>query len=107
MTRIDRSLGRFDTVVMFGNNFGLFGNPRRARWLLRRFSSITGDGARILAESVDPYRTDNPDHLGYHERNRQLGRMPGGLRIRVRYHAYATPWFDYLIVSPDEMQAIA
>jgi SAM-dependent methyltransferase len=106
ITRVDRSLGRFDTIVMFGNNFGLFGNPRRARWLLRRFRSLTNEGARILAESVDPYKTDNPHHLAYQERNRRRGRLPGGLRIRIRYQAYATPWFDYLIASPDEMGEI-
>ncbi|MBT5537057.1 class I SAM-dependent methyltransferase, partial [Candidatus Poribacteria bacterium] len=36
ITRVSRSLGMFDTVVMMGNNFGLFGDPKRARWLLRR-----------------------------------------------------------------------
>jgi len=30
ITRVDRRLGEFDTIVMLGNNFGLFGNPRRA-----------------------------------------------------------------------------
>src|SRR5262249_55018353 len=37
ITRVSSRLGSFDTIVMFGNNFGLFGNARRARWLLRRF----------------------------------------------------------------------
>ncbi|OLD14136.1 MAG: hypothetical protein AUI97_02460 [Crenarchaeota archaeon 13_1_40CM_3_52_17] len=30
--------------------------------------------------------------------------MAGELRIRVRYKKYATPWFDYLIVSKKEMK---
>jgi SAM-dependent methyltransferase len=106
ITRLDSSLGEFDTIVMFGNNFGLFGSPRRARWLLRRFRSMTRRGARILAESRNPYETDAKHHLAYHERNRRRGRMPGTLRIRVRYQAYSTPWFDYLIVSTDEMGEI-
>jgi SAM-dependent methyltransferase len=106
ITRIDSSLGRFDTVVMFGNNFGLVGSPRRAKWLLRRFRSLTSDDARILAESRDPYDTAAEHHLAYHERNRRRGRMPGALRIRVRYQSYSTPWFDYLIVAPDEMEKL-
>jgi hypothetical protein len=32
--------------------------------------------------------------------------MPGQIRIRVRYHRYVTPWFDYLLVSPQEMEDI-
>lgn len=32
--------------------------------------------------------------------------MPGQLRLRVRYRDLVGPWFDYLIVSPDEMATI-
>jgi SAM-dependent methyltransferase len=107
VTRVSRKLGRFDTIVMFGNNFGLVGSRRRAPWLLRRFRSITNEGARILAESVDPYKTDRPDHRAYHRRNRRRGRMGGQLRIRIRYNHYTTPWFDYLLASPEEMAKLA
>jgi len=107
VTQVSRRLGRFDTIVMFGNNFGLMGGKRRAPWLLRRFRSIANEGARILAESVDPYKTDNEDHLAYHRRNRRRGRMSGQLRIRIRYGHYRTPWFDYLLASPEEMAKLA
>jgi SAM-dependent methyltransferase len=103
VTRVGASLGRFDTFVLFGNNFGLMGSRQRAPWLLRRFKSIATEGARILAESVNPYTTENPDHLAYHERNRRRGRMAGQLRIRIRHGHYKTPWFDYLLASPEEM----
>jgi SAM-dependent methyltransferase len=103
VTQIGPELGLFDTLVMFGNNCGLFGSRRRAPWLLRRFRSVTRPGARILATSTDPYTTDNPDHLVYHERNRRRGRMPGQLRLRIRHGPYRTSWFDYLLASPDEL----
>ena len=105
-TRIHRGLGQFDTILMMGNNFGLFGGRARARWLLRRLRALTSPNARIVAESNAVYQTKNPDHLRYHRFNRRRGRMSGQLRIRVRYHRYCTPWFDYLMVSPDEMKAI-
>lgn len=105
-TRVSSALGTFGSVLMLGNNFGLLANRVRGRWLLRRLHSITDPDARIIAESVDPYLTDNPFHLAYHRRNRQRGRMAGQLRIRVRYQKYATPWFDYLIVSRTEMAAM-
>ncbi len=106
VTQVSRRLGTFDTIVMYGNNFGLFGSFRRARWLLGRFRGITSDTARIIAESNDPYATDQPCHLRYHKLNRKRGRMGGQLRLRVRYQGYMTPWFDYLLVSRDEMQEI-
>jgi SAM-dependent methyltransferase len=106
ITKVNARLGRFDTIIMYGNNFGLFGNFRRARWLLRKFHKLTGPGARIIAETIDPHGTTKPWHLNYQKRNRRRGRMPGQVRIRVRHLTYATPWFDYLLVSRKEMRKI-
>jgi SAM-dependent methyltransferase len=106
VTRVSARLGAFDTIVMFGNNFGLFGNVRRARWLLRRFHRLTSPTARIVAESRDPYQTASADHRRYHQLNRRRGKLPGQLRFRVRFGHARTPWFDYLIVSPREMRNI-
>lgn len=106
ITRLDRSLGKFDSIIMLGNNFGLFASFKRARWLLRRFRNLTTSDGRIIAASSNVYATDNPAHLAYHERNRRRGRMGGQIRLRVRFRLYKSPWFDYLIVSPDEMKTI-
>jgi SAM-dependent methyltransferase len=103
ITQISRSLGVFDTIVLFGNNFGLLANPTRARWLLRRLAGMTSPDARIIAETLDPYATDNPDHTRYHARNRQRGRMGGQIRLRSRYKSHVGAWFDYLFVSRQEM----
>ena len=100
---VDASIGRFDTVVMFGNNFGLFGSPTKARRLLRRLRPLAD---RIVAGSNDPHATEDPAHLAYQERNRRRGRLPGQLRLRNRYRDLVGPWFDYLIVSSDEMATV-
>lgn len=101
------ALGRFQTVVMFGNNFGLLRSRSAAPRLLRRLRRITVEGARILAGNLDVYRTDNPAHLAYQDQNRARGRMSGQIRLRVRHLQYSTPWFDYLMVSPPEMGELA
>jgi SAM-dependent methyltransferase len=106
ITQLERPLGVFDTIVMLGNNFGLFGNPPRAKWLLRHFNRLTSPGARIIAESNNIYLTDNPVHLAYHDRNRKRGRLPGQIRLRIRYEDCKGEWFDYLMVSPIEMERI-
>lgn len=105
-TAVGRRLGAFDSLVMWGNNFGLFGSPKRARWMLRRLKRLTSPGARIVAQTVDVYATDEPVHLAYHRFNRERGRLGGELRIRVRYKKFTTPWFDYMMVSPDELLGI-
>jgi len=106
VTKVAAGMGRFDTLLMLGNNFGLFGNPRRGRWLLRRLSCLCGQGARLIAESLDLRKTDDPVHLAYHARNRQRGRPPGQVHIRVRYRQYVNPWFEYWLAAREEMVAL-
>jgi len=107
ITEVDSRLGRFDTILMIGNNFGLFGGPNRARQMLKRFYNMTSSDACIIAESLDIYKPPiDPIHRQYHMRNRRLGRMPGQVHMRIRYRTYATPWFDYLLVSPPEMKRV-
>ena len=65
----------------------------------------TGHG-RILAESTDPYATDDPLDLAYQERNRQRGRMSGQYRHRELYRNLKGPWHDWLFVSRDEMREV-
>ncbi len=104
---IDAKHGTFDTVVMWGNNWGLFGSERRAKLLLRRLHKMTSADARIIAQTVDVYDTTEGAHLAYHRFNAKRGRMPGQLRIRVRYKTLRSAWFDYLMVSPEEMADVA
>ncbi|MCY4404527.1 MAG: methyltransferase domain-containing protein [Candidatus Poribacteria bacterium] len=106
ITKLNSKFGVFNTIIMMGHNFGLVGSYKRAKWLLRRFSSMTPNDGIIIAETMDPYRTENPIHLAYHQYNRERGRMSGQLRLRIRYKIYATPWFDYLFVSKSELEDI-
>lgn len=96
----------FDTILMMGNNFGLFGNFEKARVLLGNFYRMTSKDAVIVATSNDVYKTSNPLHLKYQESNRKRGRMSGQIRFRVRFRQYSTPWYDYLMVSKKEMEEI-
>ncbi|HLW51576.1 MAG TPA: methyltransferase domain-containing protein [Candidatus Angelobacter sp.] len=97
---------RFDTVLMMGNNFGLFGSRARAQRLLRQLHRMTSANGQIIAEATDPYHTKDPLHLGYQRANRKRGRMSGQIRFRVRHQNVIGPWFDYLLVSRDEMRSL-
>jgi SAM-dependent methyltransferase len=104
---VDESLGRFETIVLLGNNLGLLASRAKAKRLLRRFHGLTSERGRIVAETRDIYETSDPDHLGYQERNRRRGRMSGQIRLRIRHGLAATPWFDYLMVSRAELEELA
>ena len=106
ITQLNSKLGVFNTIIMMGHNFGLVGSYKRAQWLLRRFASMTTDDGKIIAETMDPYQTEDSAHLAYHQYNRERGRMGGQLRLRMRYKQYANPWFDYLFASKSELEDI-
>ncbi len=94
----------FDTILLLGNNIGLFGGASPSRRWLATLATLARPGGRILGSTFDPYQTDNPDHLQYHAWNRARGRMGGQARIRARFKGMATPWFDYLFLSLQELE---
>ena len=56
----------FDTILMFGNNFGLFASAKGVKNILRKMTRITSVEARIIAVSRNPYMTqdENLDEAG-------------------------------------------
>ena len=97
----------FDTVVMFGNNFGIAGNETRTIKMLKQLHKFTSPDARILAGSLDPLDTNDPEHLEYHKMNREKSRPPGLARIRVRYKDIVSDWSDLWLTTPAEMEILA
>jgi SAM-dependent methyltransferase len=100
---VDESMGRFDTLLMLGNNFGLLGAPQAARRLLGRFHRVTVPGGRLIGQSFDPHGFAEKAMLEYASRNLDQGRPYGHQRVRVRYLDRMTPWFDATLYSPEEM----
>jgi cyclopropane fatty-acyl-phospholipid synthase-like methyltransferase len=94
---------RFDTVVMLGNNFGLMGGLKKAKMLLKKLSKVAQPNAILIAESLDPHKTNDEEHVSYHNFNLRRGRMAGQLKIRIRHKKFIGDWFDYLLVSKREM----
>ena len=103
---MDASAQIFDTVLLLGGNFGLVESPKRAPAVLALLHRITSDGARLIAESVDPYHPAVPDHLTYARAPHRVRRWAGEIRMRLRYKRFIGEWFDYLLVSKEEMRAL-
>ena len=97
----------FDTFLLCGNNFGLLESPENAPRFFEALRGLATPGAEIMGTCVDPFATEDPIHLDYHERNRSRGRHPGQLSLRVRWTNLATPWFDYLFLPIDELEPLA
>jgi SAM-dependent methyltransferase len=99
--------GDFDTFVLFGNNFGIFGTPRRAHSVLKGLAASTIPSARILVESTSAYFGGAPGFdRTYYRLNKARGLAPGQGRFRFRYKDLRGPWFNWLYVSPREMREL-
>jgi len=96
----------FDTILMLGGNFALLGNPKKTRRTLKKLYKMASNDALIIAEAVDPYGADNPAQLKYYAFNKKKGKLPGQWRIRIRFHNFATKWFNILYNSKKEMEQI-
>ena len=99
--------GTFETVLLFGNNFGILGDEDRIVNMLRAIHEITSPDGVVLAESRDVTATDKPEHLAYHEKNRKRGKPIGFVTLRLKYEDVVDDWFDLRMASPEEMSAIA
>ncbi|MCW4048410.1 MAG: class I SAM-dependent methyltransferase [Candidatus Bathyarchaeota archaeon] len=97
---------KYDTVLLLGGNFGIYGDPENTKHGYRHLHTITSDKAVIIASTLNPYSTNKTQHLDYHQQNRENGRMPGLVKLRTRYEQYASPWFHLLWASPEEMKTL-
>ncbi len=97
----------FKSVVMFGNNFGISGNEQKTTQMLRDLYKVTSPDARIFAQSRDVRETKDPAHLAYHQRNRERGWPIGQVTLKIEYQGVESDWWNLLMSTPEEMDAIA
>jgi SAM-dependent methyltransferase len=106
VTALSSRLGIFDTIVMFGNNFGLVGNLRRGRWLLRRLKGMTAPDGIILAGSGYSESNQSAEFMARVAENRREGRLPGEFTLRPRYRGHVSPPMKWLYASKSDMTTI-
>jgi len=99
--------GIFDTVIMYGNGFGMPGSIENIQNFLRRLHSITSSDAIIIAESNDPNRMTNRIDLEYQERNKKLGRYTGQRKWRYISGNKVGIYQDWVQVEPNLLKKIA
>lgn len=97
----------FDTVILFGNNFGFLGDEREIIEMLRTLHRITKPKGIILAGSGDVVATDIEEHFKYHETNLTKGRPKGLVCIRIKYKDIVGDWGDLKLAMPHEMEVMA
>ena len=97
----------FDTIVMYGNNFGVLGDEESIIKMLQTFHRITTEDGLIIAGSSDVAKTDVQVHLDYHKQNVERNRPKGLIKLRVKYKGLVGDWSKLLLASPEEMEYLA
>lgn len=96
--------GAFDTLLMLGHGIGIVGDLRGLSRFLVHARSLIRRSGRLLLDSLDVRRTDDPSHLTYHEANRRAGRYFGETRLQFEYEGRVGPLCDWLHVDPETLQ---
>lgn len=105
--RLASTIRDFDSLILFGNNFGLFATPECAHELLCEWASVARPGTRLLLESTSAYFGGAPGFdRSYYRRNRDLGLAPGHVSLRYHYGEMTGDWFSWLFVSQREIRRI-
>ena len=97
--------GSFDTVVMFGNNFGICGTRKKTKRMLRDLHRITSNKGRIIAHTMAP-GVDREVHRSYLQWNLERGRDIGQVTLAFEYKGERGVPFDELFVAPVEMMQL-
>jgi SAM-dependent methyltransferase len=97
--------GTFRSVIVMGNTLGAHQTPETFVPLLQRLREVVMPGGRLLFTMIDPLCRADAGHLRYHARNRDRGRPPGMIRMRVRYGELAGDWGELWMLTDEELQA--
>jgi SAM-dependent methyltransferase len=98
----------YDSILLFGNNMGVFGTPARAKRLLQSWSRSARPGTRLYLESTDPMSGGAPIvDRGYVKDNKARGKPPGQCRLRIWYGGQHSDWIPWFFVARSEMRSIA
>ncbi len=96
----------FASVFLMGHNLGLGGTLPGLAELLRSLHAVSRPGAALIATSIAFTATDDTDRLRFQEAQRDRGRYPGELVIRVEYQGRVGPYFPWLLVEPDDLARV-
>ena len=105
INNLDSSLGIFDTILMFGNNFGLVGTPDNCKSIFKNFINLTNEDSIILAGSGDIHQTKNVNLIKIIKTNIENNKYPGEWEhvIKFKNQTVKVPW---LYASKNEMKQL-
>jgi SAM-dependent methyltransferase len=96
--------GPYDTLLMLGHGIGMVENIKGFNHFLDQATSLLRQEGKLIINSVDVSKTDDPVHLKYHEVNFHKGRYIGETRIQFEYKGERGPFCGWLHIDPQTLK---
>ncbi len=97
---------KFHTIALFGNNLGIAGFHENVGPFLQCLSHMLTPGGRVIGSHLNWERTRKPKHLEFQEANRQAGRHPVDMTLRIEYGGIEET-FSWCLTNQVELAEIA
>jgi len=85
---------KWNSILLLCGNLGLAGGWQETRTLLANLAKLSTTEAVLVADSVDPTLTDDPEEIAYQNQQHKSGRYIGQVRLRLRYGKIVSPWWE-------------
>ncbi|MBN2084622.1 MAG: methyltransferase domain-containing protein [Anaerolineales bacterium] len=95
--------GPYDTLLMMMHGIGMVETLSGLDRFLRHARTLVKEDGRLLLDSLDVRRTDDPKHRAYQEANRRAGRYFGEIRMQFEYKGVRGPLFGWLHVDAETL----
>ena len=99
--------GPFDCLLLLGRSIGFVETIDGLAGFLTGVRRLVKPGGRILLNSLDVSKTDDPQNLSYHDANRKAGRYIGEIKLYMEYKGVTGPELVLLHVDPVTLAAHA
>jgi len=96
----------FDHVLLMSNGLGMTGGLEETAEMLREVRGVLSRRGELIAHTTNPENPKSGVGADYSSKNREMGNPPGLLRVRMRYGEVVGPWFELLLLTPQEVRSI-
>jgi SAM-dependent methyltransferase len=86
----------YDTLLILGRSIGMVEDLAGLDDFLKDVKKLVKRGGQILLNSYDVSKTDNPQHLVYHQANRKSGRYIGEVKMQLEYKGVRGPFTGFI-----------
>lgn len=96
----------YSTVMALGGNLGIAGSIEALPAFLARLTELLAPGGRLVLGSID-WRVTTRQHEDFLLQQRQQGRYPGDVWLRLRHGASVSSWFPWVWADREALENAA